>query len=306
MGAPIEIKNVTKFYGQQKVVSEVSLVIKAGECFGLLGSQGAGKSSLIEMISANSPLSGGEIYVDGLNVKLNPNRVKSVIGIVPQAILFDNDFSLLDNLMLFARYKGLAHKKALTQARENLRLLGMEDNEDKFPEQLSDDAQKRFAIVRALMAAPKILLIDEPTLILEANTKSKIWEVLSNLKREGLTILIGSQNRDEAERVCNRIAIMEKGKILSIGAPAELIRDEVGKEVVEFEVEKKELDYYLSKVRDDYEYKVLNNKVRLFVKDGQLSERAIQLFSSHNILIRRASLDDVFLKVAGHELESSL
>ena len=208
----------------------------------------------------------------------------------------------MDNLLVYSRYFNIPLRRARTQARDFLRVMHLEEYDGRQVETLSGGMNRRLTIARALLSDPKVLFLDEPTTGLDSQTRFWIWEALAELKSKGKSLVITSDYMEEAERICDRIVLMDKGKILCEGAPAALISEYIGNEVVEFRLKLDELEYYIRKVKEKFDYQVMNNKVRLFVKDGQDGRSAIDQIESDNILVRKASLDDVFLRLAGYEL----
>ena len=302
MSVVIEARNLVKTYEGKSVVDGLDLQVNEGECFGIIGPSGAGKSSTMKMMYCSSPVTSGELFVMGLNVKTNSRKIKSKIGVVPQEDGLDPDFSVLDNLLVYSRYFNIPLRRARTQAREFLRFMHLEEYDGRQVETLSGGMKRRLTIARALLSDPKVLFLDEPTTGLDSQTRFWIWEALAELKSKGKSLVITSDYMEEAERICDRIVLMDKGKILCEGAPAALISEYIGNEVVEFRLKLDELEYYIRKVKEKFDYQVMNNKVRLFVKDGQDGRSAIDQIESDNILVRKASLDDVFLRLAGYEL----
>ncbi|USN46979.1 MAG: ABC transporter ATP-binding protein [Pseudobdellovibrionaceae bacterium] len=300
----IEAKNLTKSFGPHRAVNGLNLEIREGECFGLLGPNGAGKSSAMRMFYCVSPITSGELYVLGLDVKRTPKKIKSSIGVVPQEDGLDPDFSVLDNLLVFSRYLGLDPKKARVRANELLRLMHLEDYADHPVDHLSGGMRRRLTIARALLNEPKMLFLDEPTTGLDPQARYWIWEFLKDLRSKGTSVLLTTHYMEEAETLCDRLVIMDKGRVLAQGTPRDLILELVGHEVIEFEIPIVDQNYYLSQLKDKFAYQILNQRVRLFVKGAKDKQMALTIINSDKIIIRKSTLDDVFLKLAGHELRN--
>lgn len=302
MSVVIEARNLVKEYDRKAVVDGLNIQINEGECFGILGPNGAGKTSTMRMMYCSSPVTSGELFVLGLNVKTNARKIKARIGVVPQEDGLDPDFSVLDNLLIFSRYFNIPQRRARTQARELLRFMHLEEYDGRQVETLSGGMKRRLTIARALLSDPQILFLDEPTTGLDPQARFWIWEAMADLKRQGKSLVLTTHYMEEAERICDRIVLIDKGKVLCEGSPAELIHQHIGNEVVEFRLKLDEMEYYLRRIKEKFEYQIMNNRVRIFVKSGQDSRRAIDSIDSDNILVRKASLDDVFLRLAGYEL----
>jgi len=302
MSVVIEARNIVKIYGDKTVVNGFGLQVKKGECFGIIGPNGAGKTSAMRMMYCSSPVTSGELFVLGLSVKTNPRKIKSQVGVVPQEDGLDPDFSVLDNLLVYSRYFNIPLKKARIQARQLLRFIQLEEYGNHQVEALSGGMKRRLTIARSLLSDPEVLFLDEPTTGLDPQARFWIWEALADLKAKGKSLVLTTHYMEEAERICDRIAFMDKGKILCKGVPADLISEFIGNEVVEFRLNLDDIEYYLRKIKEKFDYQIINNRVRLFIKDGQNRKAAIDQIVSDNILVRKASLEDVFLRLAGHEL----
>lgn len=298
----IEARSLTKRFDRTKVVDNLNLQVSEGTCFGLLGPNGAGKTTVFRMMYGASPPTSGELYVLGLNVKNNIRKIKSQIGVVSQDDGLDTDFTVLDNLLVFSTYLNMPIEKARVRARELLRFLHLEDFEDRAVETLSGGMRRRLAFARALLSDPKILLLDEPTTGLDPQARLWVWECISELKKQGKTILLTTHYLEEAEQLCDNVMVMDRGTAVCEGAPKNLILEHVGKEVVEFQIAQDDLDYHISRVQSHYNFQVLNNRVRLFIPPNKDGKEALSFVVSDAVTIRRATLEDVFLKLAGSEL----
>lgn len=298
----IEARGLTKRYGHSKVVDNLNLQVNEGTCFGLLGPNGAGKTTIFRMMYGISPPTSGELYILGLNVKNNIRKIKSQIGIVSQDDGLDTDFTVLDNLLVFSKYFNMTIEHARTRARELLRFLHLEDFEDRTVETLSGGMRRRLAFARALLADPKIVILDEPTTGLDPQARLWVWECINELKKQGKTILLTTHYLEEAEQLCDSVMVIDKGMSVCEGAPKKLILEHIGKEVVEFQIAQDDLDYHINRVQSHYNFQVLNNRVRLFIPPSKDGKEALPLVVSDAVTIRRATLEDVFLKLAGYEL----
>jgi lipooligosaccharide transport system ATP-binding protein len=299
----IEIKDVTKKYDDRIAVDGISLEIQKGECFGLLGPNGAGKSTMMKMMYCSALVTSGELYVLGLNVKKNYREIKSRIGVVPQEDGLDPDFTVLENLLVYASYHNIIKAEAELRAQALLRLMKLEEYQDRSVETLSGGMRRRLAIARGLMNSPEVIFLDEPTTGLDPQARIWIWDFFKHLKSEKSTLVLTTHYMEEAEQMCDRVAIMDKGKILTVGKPVDLIRELIGKEVVEFDTNPVDLNYYLGRLRaEGYAYQVIKDTVSVLVKEHQEGRKVVDLIASDKIYIRKPTLNDVFLKRAGHQL----
>lgn len=299
----IEIKDVTKKYDDRIAVDGISLEIQKGECFGLLGPNGAGKSTTMKMMYCSALVTSGELYVLGLNVKKNYREIKSRIGVVPQDDGLDPDFTVLENLLVYASYHNIIKAEAELRAQALLRLMKLEEYQDRSVDTLSGGMRRRLAIARGLMNSPEVIFLDEPTTGLDPQARIWIWDFFKHLKSEKSTLVLTTHYMEEAEQMCDRVAIIDGGKILTVGRPVDLIRELIGKEVVEFDTNPVDLNYYLGRLRaEGYAYQVIKDTVSVLVKEHQEGRKVVDLIASDKIYIRKPTLNDVFLKLAGHQL----
>ncbi len=304
MNIAIEMKDLVKQYGDHVVVDHLNLEIHKGECFGLLGPNGAGKSTTIKMLYCGVLVTSGELFVLGLNAKKNFREIKSRIGVVPQDDGLDVDFTVLENLLVFANYHDIPSDQAEETALSLLRLMKLEDYQDRHVETLSGGMRRRLTIARGLINKPELIFLDEPSSGLDPQARLWIWDFFKQLKRDKATIVMTTHYMEEAEYLFDRVAIIDQGKILAIGAPSSLIKEHIGQEVVEFDTNSVDLNYYLGRLRHhSYQYQVIKDTVCVLIQPGQESKKVIELISSDKIYIRKPTLNDVFLKLAGHQLK---
>jgi len=298
----IECVGVTKKYGEKTAVDRVSFYIEYGECFGLLGPNGAGKTSTFRMLYGTSVPTQGDLFVNGLNLRTNVKKIKTLLGVVPQEDGLDPDFNVLDNLLVYGSYYRMPKSRLLERSRELLRSMLLEDYADKPVSELSGGLRRRLTIARALLTDPKILLLDEPTTGLDPQARLWIWNELRDLKKKGKTIVLTTHYMEEAEVLCDKIMILNKGQVVTAGRPKDLVAELVGQEVVEFEVVPRDLPYYLDRVKDRFEYQLIRNRLHFYLREREEAQSLIKEINSEQIIIRRATLNDVFLKIAGHEV----
>ena len=231
--AVIETRNLTKKFKELVAVDGVNLEIEEGECFGLLGPNGSGKTTLIRMITAVSPPTGGGIRVLGKDLKSHSRQTKAALGVVPQIDNLDDDLTVLQNLTTFARYFAIPTDEAKRRSLEILELFQLEEKRDSHLRELSGGMKRRLLLARGLINQPRIFILDEPTVGLDPQAKHLVWRKLFDLKSQGVTQLLCTQNMEEAATLCDRVAIMHLGKIVSQDSPRALISSYVGDEVLE-------------------------------------------------------------------------
>lgn len=298
----IKVRNVVKRFGPIVAVAGIDLDVDEGECFGLLGPNGAGKTSLIRMIIAASPLSGGNIWVEGRDVTKEPRRIKANIGVVPQEENLDPDLTVLQNLITFARYFDIAKAEAKERALANLRLFELDERQQAKIEELSGGMKRRLLIARALINQPKLLILDEPTVGLDPQTKHLVWQKLRSLKDQGVTQLLCTQNMEEAWHLCDRLAIINEGKVVDTGEPRELLSRYGGKQILEARPRYEMKGFVLQRLTEaGFEWQAVEDTLYIFQEDNQVLEDS--LIEVLNILSQHTpTLEDVFLRLTGRSL----
>ena len=300
--AIIKTKNLTKKFKDLLVVDDVNLEVEEGECFGLLGPNGAGKTSLIRMITAVSPPTKGDIWILGNDLGTYSQQVKAILGVVPQLDNLDEDLTVLQNLMTFARYFDIPKNEAQRRSMEVLSLFELQNKCNSQIRELSGGMKRRLLLARGLINMPKIMVLDEPTIGLDPQAKYLVWHKLTELKSQGVTQLICTQNMEEATVLCNRVAIMHQGKILSLDTPQELISRYVGNEVWEIELDSEERDRTVKELESrGLDFERVGGKIHVFHIEAE--ESISGLVSSLGRLRRRpATLEDVFFRLTGRSL----
>ena len=211
---------LVKKYGKKRVVNGVSFSVKKGEIFGILGPNGAGKTTTLEMLEALRKIDGGSAVIEGIDVAENPKKIKSIIGIQLQATNFMDKLTLQEHLRMFASLYGLS-----VDTNKILNSVQLQDRSNSYVENLSGGQKQRFAIAAALVNQPKVLFLDEPTTGLDPQARRNLWDLILKIRKSGITIILTTHYMDEAELLCDRLAIMDKGKILVIDTPRQLIKD---------------------------------------------------------------------------------
>ena len=297
--------DLKKNYNGVPVVNGISFDIKPGECLGILGPNGAGKSTTIKMIYGQVIPTSGELLVLGLNVKKDIKQIRSRLGIVPQDDCLDTDFSALENLLLFARYHGMDRDLAEAQAEHLLAEMKLSEFKHKPVETLSGGMKRRLAIARALIHKPQFLVMDEPTTGLDPQARLWIWNYFEKLKAQNTTLILTTHYMEEAERLCDRIIIIDHGIVLDQGTAKDLIAKHVGVEVIELQVDS-ERNYWLNKIQESkLDHQDYENSIFIFFKTKDERQNFVNLIQNTHYFVRSANLNDVFLKLAGYQIRES-
>jgi lipooligosaccharide transport system ATP-binding protein len=306
MSSPLIVaRQLTKTYGEFTAVDHINFEVAKGESFGLLGPNGAGKSTTMRMIGATLQRTSGELTILGKDPeKLGP-QIRAHLGVVPQQDNLDGELTVTENLYIYGRYFGLSRKFIKNKIEELLEFAQLEEKRNVKVDALSGGMKRRLTIARGLVSEPEILMLDEPTTGLDPQARHILWDRLFRLKELGVTLLLTTHFMDEAEQLCGRLIVMDKGKIMAEGSPAELIRKYSTKEVVElrFGSEKNaEMAEKLHHTCDHIEQ--LPDRILLYSDDGETLLSNIMSGGAHPItsLVRRTSLEDVFLKLTGRSL----
>jgi len=300
--AIIKTNNLTKKFKDLLAVDGVNLGVEKGECFGLLGPNGAGKTSLIRMLIAVSPPTRGDIQVLGNDLKTHSREVKAILGVVPQLDNLDEDLTVLQNLITFARYFDIPKNEACRRSMEVLSLFELENKRNSRIRELSGGMKRRLSLARALINVPQILVLDEPTIGLDPQGKYLVWHKLTELKSQGVTQLLCTQNMEEAAALCDRVAIMHQGKILNIGTPQGLISRCVGDKVWEIEVTPGERDETVKNLRGrGLDFEEVGDKIHVFHVEADEMPGDLVNFAE-GVRRRPATLEDVFFRLTGRSL----
>lgn len=294
--AIIRTTNLTKKFKELTAVDNISLEIEDGECFGLLGPNGAGKTTLIRMLTAVSPVSSGEIWVMGKDLKKYPREVKAMLGVVPQTDNLDEDLTVIQNLRTFARYFAIPKEVAKQRSLEILHSMRLEEKKDSAIDELSGGMKRRLLIGRGLVNDPKILILDEPSIGLDPQARYVVWQRLRELKSQGVTQLLCTQNMEEAARLCDRVAIINQGKIIDIDKPRGLVARYMPTQVWEIDLVSEERDEVIGELeKRQLEYEEFSGIIHVFPKNNQSTEGLPGI-------ARQATLEDVFFKLTGRTL----
>lgn len=299
----VRVKNLTKRFGDLVALDSVSFDVSEGECFGLLGPNGAGKTTTIKMLYGLSTVTSGELFVADLPVPERLREIKRLLGVVPQENNLDPDLTVLENLLAYARYFDLPKQEAQRRAIELLQFVELDGRRDARIEELSAGMKRRLIIARALLHHPKILLLDEPTTGLDPQARHLIWQRLRKLKRGGITLILTTHYMEEAEQLSDRVAILDKGKILQMGSPRELVLKEVGSEVIELRLEEGEEPRIQELVEGDgLGWEKAGDTLYLYCRDGRAILHSLAKLPHLKLLHRPATLEDLFLRLTGRRL----
>ena len=298
----IEAQGLTKKFDDFIAVDHIDFKVYKGECVGFLGPNGAGKTTTVRMMYCFLPPTSGELKLAGLSVNKNCREIKNLVGVAPQEDNLDPDFTVIKNLIVYCRYFGIPKDEALKRANEQPKFFQLEEKRDVSIAALSGGLKRRLIFARALINQPQILLLDEPTTGLDPQARHLAWDEVRNLKKKQVTIILTTHYMDEAAVLCDRILIVDKGKIIEEGSPAELVKKHVGEEVLEVYYDEKVLPS-LKEAFSDAHFEHLGDRLQIFtdkphgVFEGYLKEHPMQ-----NVTIRTANLEDVFLKLTGRGL----
>ena len=300
-GYVIKAMNLRKTFGEFVAVDDISFDLLRGECLGLLGPNGAGKTSTVRMVYGFSPMTSGSLRVFGIDMRTGWRAIRANTGVCQQENNLDPDLSVLENLELYARYFDIPKRTATEKARRLLDFIGLDQRKDERVTSLSGGMVRRLILVRALINDPKLLILDEPTTGLDPQSRHQIWERLEGLRAEGLSILVTTHNMDEASRLCSDLIIMDRGRIVVRGDPAQLIRDHAGRYVLEAIDPSDELRTY---VRDrGYRHDGLDRRLIVYsLERDRIFEEIGSRFCNQNCTQRMATLEDVFLRLTGRDL----
>ena len=301
----IRARNLTKRYGDLTAVDGIDFGVRQGECFGLLGPNGAGKTTTTRMITCVSPVTSGELTVDGMDVRSDPRRIKSVLGIVPQEDNLDPDLTVRQNLAVYARYYDIPKKVASERIDESLALFQLTEKQHEPIYALSTGLKRRLTIARGLLNQPTILVLDEPTTGLDPQARHLVWQKLRYLRSQGVTMLLCTHYMDEAAHLCDRLVIMHQGRILVEGPPAKLVEEHGGREVVELHLAGPQREKVLEAVRSRPGLTVEEVEDILYVYARTADDRASIAdlnLDGEKVIYRHANLEDVFLRLTGRGL----
>jgi len=302
----VEARALTKRFGTFTAVDAIDLEVARGEAFGFLGPNGAGKTSAMRMIGAVSPVTEGHLRVLGLDPERQGPELRARLGVVPQEDALDQELTVAENLAIYGRYFDLPRPVIRERIEELLEFVQLTERRSARVDPLSGGMKRRVVIARALINDPEVMLLDEPTTGLDPQARHVLWDRLFRLKQRGITLLLTTHYMDEAEQLCDRLVVMDAGRIVAEGAPAALIAAHATREVVELRLAPDEDEAAAVQVleRTGHRVEVLPDRVLAYVDDGDAFVREVHArgVEPTAVLTRRATLEDVFLRLTGRAL----
>ena len=300
----IHARGLVKRFGDLAAVEGIDFDVAKGEAFGFLGPNGAGKSSTMRMIGCVSPPTAGALRILGLDPVKDGPQIRGRLGVVPQQDTLDTELTVRENMIIYGRYFGLSRKECRVRAERLLEFVQLTERADDRVEPLSGGMKRRLTIARSLVNDPEVLLLDEPTTGLDPQARHAVWDRLFRLKQQGVTLVLTTHYMDEAEQLCDRLVVMDRGAIAEEGSPAELIQRLSSREVVELrfthDVPKVDEHMFNGQVS---RIEVLPDRLLLYTDDGDaLVPIAHERLNPHSVLVRRSTLEDVFLRLTGRTL----
>jgi lipooligosaccharide transport system ATP-binding protein len=301
-------RGLRKRFGDFEAVKGIDVDVRRGEAFGFLGPNGAGKSSTMRMVAAVSPPSGGQLRILGMDPATDGPAIRARLGVCPQEDTLDNELNVRDNLYIYGRYFGMSRADVNARVDELLDFVQLRDKAAARVEDLSGGMKRRLTIARSLVNRPDLLLLDEPTTGLDPQARHALWDRLFRLKQSGVTLVLTTHYMDEAEQLCDRLVVMDKGEIVAEGSPLALIRQHSTREVAELRfgvaAEGETHHAIADKIEDLGRLEVLPDRILVYSEDGEETiakthERGLEPVA---VLVRRSTLEDVFLRLTGRTL----
>ncbi len=301
----IQATGLKKRFGDFVAVDGIDFEVAPGESFGFLGPNGAGKTSTMRMIGCVSPVTAGSLRIFGLDPDEDGRTIRSRMGVVPQLDQLDNELTVLENLVIYARYFDISKAEARTRAGELLDFVQLTEKASSTVEPLSGGQKRRVSIARSLISEPELLILDEPTTGLDPQARHVLWDRLYQLKEQGRTLVLTTHYMDEAEQLCDRLVVMDAGKIVAEGAPRDLITTYSTREVLEMRFGRGRNAEFIADAESVSErVEVLPDRLLVYTDDGEAALVALHARDvvPDSALVRRSSLEDVFLRLTGRTL----
>jgi lipooligosaccharide transport system ATP-binding protein len=301
----IVARRLTKRFGNFVAVDGIDVEVRRGESFGFLGPNGAGKSSTMRMIGCVSPITSGELRIFGLDPARDGRAIRARMGVVPQTDQLDEQLTVLDNMVLYGRYFDIPRAECRRRAAELLEFAQLTERANSKIEPLSGGMKRRVTIARSLINRPELLLLDEPTTGLDPQARHVLWDRLYRLKQQGVTLVLTTHYMDEAEQLCDRLVVMDGGRIVAEGSPSELIRTHSTREVLELRYPAGTNTANADEVAGIGErQEILPDRLLVYADDGEAALGEVHARGSRpeSALVRRSSLEDVFLRLTGRSL----
>jgi lipooligosaccharide transport system ATP-binding protein len=298
----IRVHELRKQFGDIHAVNGISFEVKRGETFGLLGPNGAGKTTTMRMLSALSPVTSGSIEVGGIDVSKHGREVREILGVVTQHDGHDNGLTVMQNLSLQGYLEGLSRKESKQRAMEVLTFFGLQERANANVYELSGGMKRRLAISRALLTRPPVVILDEPTTGLDPQSRNRVWEQLSVMKRDNVTVLMSTHYMEEAATLCDRIAIMDHGQILDEGTPDELITRHAGEEVAQVRTDSRTAMQALRERLNGTTFMLHEAGAMVTITSQNGARPDISSLDGVRVTYRPGNLEDVFITLTGREL----
>ena len=301
----VQARQLRKSFGPTEAVRGIDFDVKTSECFGFLGPNGAGKTTTMRMIGCVSPLNSGSLKVFGLDTRTSGRQIKQRLGVVPQEANLDEELPVEENLTVYARFFNIPSSEAKNRSKELLEFMELTEKRSARVSELSGGMRRRLLISRAMMNNPDLMILDEPTTGLDPQARHLVWDKLFELKKRGVTQIVTTHYMDEAEQLCDRLAIMDQGQIVENDTPQSLVQKHIGREVLEIRLSEKEksriltLNSELVKGHDSY-----RDLLILYSDDAEQLLEVIKKSTTNTdyTIVRRSGLEDVFLKLTGRRL----
>jgi lipooligosaccharide transport system ATP-binding protein len=301
----VQARGLTKRFGDFTAVDAIDFDIQKGEAFGFLGPNGAGKTSTMKMITTVSPITEGKLTVFGIDPNENGRAIRQRIGVVPQEDNLDLELTVAENLYIYGRYHDMKKAEINPRIDELLDFAQLTERKDSEVEPLSGGMKRRLTIARALINGPDLIILDEPTTGLDPQARHLLWDRLYRLKREGATLIITTHYMDEAEQLCDRLVVMDQGKIAAEGSPRQLIQRYAPREVVELRFHDGEKEVAVQQMDGlAQRSEILADRVLLYTDDADATQQGLHSrgINPEQVLVRRSTLEDVFLRLTGRGL----
>lgn len=298
----IKAERLTKRFGELIAVNGVSFDVREGEVFGFLGPNGAGKTTTMRMIQCVSPKDSGLLEVSGMDVNKEPRKIKALLGVSPQEVNLDPDFTVLENLRTYARYFNIQKTDAEKRSDKWLDFFQLQGKKDVLIDKLSGGMKRRLLLARAMMNEPRILILDEPTVGLDPQARHLIWDLLKMLRSQGITIILTTHYMEEAAQLCDRIVIMDGGRILAEGTPKALIQQYAARSVVETR-NSPETKACVLRHEEDAQMEEAGEMLHVFTNQPkEILSYLMDECRTESTTVRESTLEDVFLKLTGRML----
>jgi len=298
----VEAQGLVKRFGDVLAVAGIDFTVSEGECFGLLGPNGSGKTSTLRLIGCVSPVTRGSLSVYGQPVQVQARSIRGMIGVVPQEENLDRDLTVLQNLTVYSRYFNIPRQAAMARADAWLQFFQLQERRNSRIQTLSGGMKRRLLVARALIHEPRVLLLDEPTTGLDPQARHMVWDQLIELKKRGITLMLCTHYMDEAAYLCDRLIILDRGRVLTEGKPDDLVRQHVGSQVVEVQPRDGQQRTLTDMLRQrGVEYQEGIKGIFIFSRDGYVLDASLREMAER-VTYRSANLEDVYLRLTGRGL----